>query len=258
MNILRNIFILLAISLVGCTAKNITEPSKTESKINQQSTIPADRNSIATENFSPKPIKITIQDLPKPFATKSASKPPQVLPIPKNPVFKVPVGFEVNIFAKGLDRPRWLALTPSGHILVTETRQNRITLLRDKDKNGVAEIKKTFATAANGLDIPFGMAFAKEYFFLGNHNAVRRYNYNLQGETITGRGETITDLPGGGYRQHWTRNLIVSPDRTKLYVSIGSRFATGQKNGLNLPHTRQKIQDLKNIYIKIKSLQYTQ
>jgi len=107
-------------------------------------------------------------------------------------------------------------------VLVTETRANRIRRLRDRDRDGVAEEFSTFATASNGLDIPFGMAFAEGSFFLGNHNSVRRYPYT-SGEPLAGAGEQIAPLPGGGYRQHWTRNVVVSPTEPRLYVSVGSR-----------------------------------
>lgn len=180
------------------------------------------RQLIATQPLTPQAIRITINSLPKPYASNSASQPPQVIPIPNNPTLKVPQGFQVNVFAQGLDQPRWLALTPTGEVLVTETRQNRIRLLKDTNQDGIADEYKVFATASNGLEIPFGMAFAKGYFFLGNHNQVRRYSYREGQEQLQGQGEKITDLPGGGYRQHWTRNVIVSPDQQKLYVSIGS------------------------------------
>jgi glucose/arabinose dehydrogenase len=180
-------------------------------------------NSIRTESLSPTPIQITIADLPQPFATESASKSPQVVPIPANPVLRVPAGFTVNVFAEGLDRPRWLALTPSGDVLVTETRQNRIRLLGDRAQDGSAEVNQPFATAENGLNIPFGMAFAGSYFFLGNTDAVLRFPYQSGQQTLNGMGEKIADLPGGGYNQHWTRNVIAAPDGQKLYVSVGSR-----------------------------------
>ncbi|MGK7914858.1 MAG: sorbosone dehydrogenase family protein [Prochloraceae cyanobacterium] len=216
---LKNIFILLLILIAGCRTKSVSIE-----KLNiQQSATVTSKNSIDTNTLNPQPIRISLEDLPQPYATNSASKPPRVVSIPENPILKVPVGFQVNVFAEGLDRPRWLTLTPSGDLLVTETRKNRIRLLRDSNGDGVAEVRKTFANSENGLDIPFGMAFADGYFFLGNHNAVRRYPYTPGQEKITGRGEKITDLPGGGYRQHWTRNVIVSPDGKKLYVSIGSR-----------------------------------
>ncbi|MEQ9625939.1 PQQ-dependent sugar dehydrogenase [Coleofasciculus chthonoplastes] len=178
---------------------------------------------IPTETLTPQPMKITLEDLPQPFATDSASKSPNVVPIPQNPTLNVPPGFQVNVFADDLDRPRWLALTPTGDVLVTETRQNRIRLLRDTNGDGVADVKKTFADSQNGLNIPFGMAFTDDSFFLGNTGEVIRFPYQDGQEQLTGTGEKIAVLPGGGYRQHWTRNVIVSPDGEKLYVSIGSR-----------------------------------
>ncbi len=186
-------------------------------------TAPAPESIIPTEPLSAEPIRIALEDLPAPFATQSASQSPTVIPIPQNPVLKVPEGFVVNVFADGLDAPRWLALTPSGDVLVTETRQNHIRLLRDENNDGVAEVQETFADAENGADIPFGMAFAADFFFLGNSDAVLRFPYVPGQEQITGRGEKIADLPGGGYRQHWTRNVVAAPDGQRIYVSIGSR-----------------------------------
>ena len=202
---------------------------------------------ITTKPLSPQPIRINLEDLPQPFHSDSASKPPEVIPIPNNPVLNVPPGFKVNIFAENLDNPRWLALTPQGEVLVTETRQNRIRLLRDTNQDGVADEIKTFADSNNGLNIPFGMAFSPGYFFLGNTDEVRRYSYNNQ-QQLTGTGEKIVELPGGGYNQHWTRNVIVSPDNQKLYVSIGSKTNVSEENPprasvqvMNLDGSNQQI-----------------
>ncbi|MCC5635680.1 sorbosone dehydrogenase family protein [Nostoc sp. CHAB 5844] len=181
------------------------------------------KNLIRTEPLSPQPVRISLQKLPAPFATKSASKRPEVVSIPQNPVLRVPPGFKVNIFAEGLEAPRWLALTPSGDVLVTETRKNRIRLLRDSSGDGVADVGQTFANADNGLNIPFGMAFAGNYFFLGNTDAVLRFPYSKGQKELSGTGQKIADLPGGGYNQHWTRNVVAAPDGKKLYVSVGSR-----------------------------------
>ncbi|MGK7873423.1 MAG: sorbosone dehydrogenase family protein [Xenococcaceae cyanobacterium] len=233
MNPLRIIILLLLTFTAACSSNNVSvetptpqsanQSAETSTQPKQQSSAVAQKNLIRTETSTPQAIRITLDSLPQPHATSSASKPPRIVSIPNNPTLQVPAGFQVNVFAEGLDSPRWLALTPSGDILVTETRANRIRLLRDTNGDGVADIRKTFARRQNGLDIPFGMAFSDNYFFLGNHNAVRRYPYTQGQEQITGRGEKIADLPGGGYRQHWTRNAIISPDGQKLYVSIGSR-----------------------------------
>ena len=187
-----------------------------------QTNVTAPSQILRTETFSPQPIRITVANLPQPYATQSASKSPQVVPPSHGGTLRVPAGFTVNIFANNLDAPRWLALTPTGDVLVTETRQNRIRLLRDTNGDGVADVRETFATRANGLNIPFGMAFSDRYFFLGNSAEVRRFPYNQGQQQLTGTGEKIADLPGGGYNQHWTRNVVTSPDKNQLYVSIGS------------------------------------
>ncbi len=181
------------------------------------------KNVVRTEALTPQPIKIALSTLPQPFSTNSASKSPNVIAVPQNPTLKVPAGFQVNVYADGLDAPRWLALTPSGDVLVTETRANRIRLLRDTNGDGVADVRKTFATTQNGVDIPFGMTFTDNFFFLGNTGAVLRFPYTQGQQQLTGRGQKIAELTPGGYNQHWTRNVVASPDGKKLYVTIGSR-----------------------------------
>ncbi len=220
------LLVLLSTTAAACNqtrtfSDNPIQASEPSAKLAQNPTQP--KNIIPTEPLSPQPIRINLKNLPGPFATKSASKRPEVVQIPENPVLRVPSGFTVNVFAEGLDAPRWLALTPSGDVLVTETRQNRIRLLRDSNGDGVADVRQTFASQSNGLNIPFGMAFADDSFFLGNTDAVLRFPYTKGQKKLTGSGKKIADLPGGGYNQHWTRNVVVSPDRSKLYVSVGSQ-----------------------------------
>lgn len=198
-------------------------------------------NLIQTQVLSPEPIQITLADLPEPFATESASKSPNVVDIPANPTLNVPEGFTVNVFAEGLDNPRWLTLTPEGDVLVTETRQNRIRRLGDRDGDGVAELNQTFADDANGLNLPFGMTFAGDYFFLGNTNEVRRFPYTSEQEQLSGTGERIADLPGNGYNQHWTRNVVAAPDGQKLYVTIGS---AGNVDEEPLPRASVQVMNL--------------
>lgn len=226
--------LLCLLLLTACGSSTPSNPTPTEISQAQPSTV-------NTQPLNPEPIKITPDDLPPPFATNSASKPPNVVSIPDNPTLNVPEGFTVTVFAENLDRPRWLALTPNGDVLVTETRENRIRLLKDTDGDGVADTSSTFASAENELDIPFGMAFAAGYFFLGNSAEVRRYEYSENAESLTGKGEKIADLPGGGYRQHWTRNVIVSPEGDKLYVSIGSRSNVSEEE---LPRASVQVMNL--------------
>jgi glucose/arabinose dehydrogenase len=177
---------------------------------------------IATRGFEPQAIKVELAGLPAPFATESATQGPDVVPPPEGATLEVPVGFRVQLFASEVSNARWLREAPDGRILVAQSRDNLVTWLRDRDRDGVAEGKGTFADEANALDIPFGMAFAGDGFFLGNQSAVRRYRFSPGQERLEGEGEVITQLPGGGYRQHWTRNVVVSPAGDRLFVSIGS------------------------------------
>jgi glucose/arabinose dehydrogenase len=185
-------------------------------------TSPPPSQQVRTEPLVTQPLQVNLDRLPLPNVTPSVSKPPTILPIPVNPVLQVPAGFGVNVFAEGLNAPRWLTLTPTGDVLVTETPQNRILLLQDTNRDGVADRQQMFATAENGLVLPLGMAFAANRFFVGNTNGVLQFPYTAGQTQIVGAGVKLTDLPGEGYNQHWTRNIIVSPDGKKLYVSVGS------------------------------------
>src|SRR5918993_3396917 len=100
-------------------------------------------------------------------------------------------GLTVKAFATGLDHPRWLHVLPNGDVLVAETNAperpehtgfklwvmskvmkragagvpsaNRITLLRDADGDGIAEVRTTLL---KGLNSPFGMALIGEVLYI--------------------------------------------------------------------------------------------
>lgn len=228
--------LLLLLTATACNANPTSADTQTPQTVNtpaqakqQQVNAAATKNLVPTQTLTPQPIRILLRDLPQPYATNSASKSPNVIPLPPNPTLNVPAGFQVNIYADKLEAPRWLALTPTGDVLVTETRANRIRLLRDKNGDGVAEVSKIFATAQNGVNIPFGMTFAGNSFFLGNTGEVRRYRYTNGQQQLRGAGQKIAELTPGGYNQHWTRNVVASPDGKKLYVTIGSQSNAGEE-----------------------------
>lgn len=177
---------------------------------------------VRTETLAPEPIRYRVADLPEPYATESARKGPDVVDVPADPVLRVPAGFAVQVWADGLDSPRWLALAPDGAVLLVESRENRVKRLRDTDGDGVSDQAETVATDRNGLDLPMGLAFADGDLFVGNTSDVRRFAYDPNGP-LRGTGRTVTDLPGRGYNQHWTRNVVASPDGDSLYVTVGSQ-----------------------------------
>lgn len=186
-----------------------------------QSNVPANVLAAKAE-ATPKPIRIRVKDLPRPYASESASQSPQVVSRPANSSLRVPPGFRVKIFAQGLSRPRWVYVGSNGDIFVAESYNDRIRLLRDTDKDGIAEKNFVFAS---GLNQPHGMAIAPsgKHFYIANTDAVVRFPYQEGQTRLTGKPKVITKLTAGGYNQHWTRNLIFSPDGEKLFVSVGSK-----------------------------------
>jgi glucose/arabinose dehydrogenase len=173
---------------------------------------------------------------------------------------QAPDGFEVVPFAAGLDHPRWLHVLPNGDVLVAESRTeklageipppllegfkrvgglgpsaNRITLLRDADRDGRAEIRETFAAKLNQ---PFGMWLLGEHLYVANTDAVVRFRYRTGDRQVSGPGEKILDLPAGGYNNHWTRNIVANADGSKLYVSVGSQTNVDEE-GLDAKEPRR-------------------
>jgi glucose/arabinose dehydrogenase len=124
----------------------------------------------------PQPINITVASLPPPFNTSSASKSPNVFRVPDDPTLYVPEGFTVKLYMRGLRTPRYLLLTPTGDLLVSEPDANRVSCLIDTDGDGYPDERQTFADASNGLNRPYGMAFANGYFYVGSQNETRRYS----------------------------------------------------------------------------------
>jgi glucose/arabinose dehydrogenase len=151
---------------------------------------------------------------------------PQAIPTTKTPrevgwpsgaMPSVAEGFTVTPFATGLSQPRWLYVLPNGDILAAQTGANSIMLLRDADRDGIAEVKTPFLTR---LAQPFGMGLLVNSFFVATHDAVLRFPYTDGQTRIDAVGEKLMSLPGGG--GHSTRNLLLKFDGTKMYVAVGS------------------------------------
>ncbi len=190
---------------------NQTPPSAAQNTINLPKIVEFDK---------PQTFEIKPQDLPKPFATESVRNSSKVIPQPKNAVLNVPKGFKINVFAEGDFRyPRMMALAPNGDVFVADSRANAIIVLRDKNKDGVAEERFTFT---ENVSQPFGMAFNGDWFYVANTDSVVRFKYKSGQTKAETALEKLITLTEGGYNQHWTRNIIFSPDGKKLYVSIGS------------------------------------
>ncbi|HBE82807.1 MAG TPA: L-sorbosone dehydrogenase, partial [Blastocatellia bacterium] len=152
--------------------------------------------------------------------TESARRPSRVIPQPADATLTVPKGFKVNVFAEGdFTYPRWMALAPNGDVFVADSRANRVVVLRDANKDGKADQRWVWSAK---LAQPFGMAFHGDWFYVANTDSVVRFRYKTGQTEAVGDPERIVELTAGGYNQHWTRNVIFSPDGKKMFVSIGS------------------------------------
>lgn len=182
-------------------------------------------------------------------------------------------GFKVTALATGLDHPRWLYTLPNGDVLVAESNQpepepgsknvhaeglrgkamslvmkragagvpsaNRITLLRDADGDGVAELRQPFLT---GLHSPFGMALVGGQLYVANADAVVKVPYEEGQTSIQATPEKVTDLPAGA-NHHWTKNILASADGSRLYATVGSNSNIGD-NGMDSERGRAAIWEI--------------
>ena len=168
----------------------------------------------------PTVISVDSSTLPKPFETKSAFRSSKKVPQPAEAKLYLPKGFKINVFAEGEFRePRWMTLAPNGDVFLADSRANSIIVLRDKNKDGVAEERFVFS---DKLSQPFGMAFHKDWFYVANTDSIVRFTYKSGQTKAEAEPEKLVELTPGGYNQHWTRNILFSPDGTKMFVSIGS------------------------------------
>ena len=161
---------------------------------------------------------IKVSDLPPPEVLTGPRNQSKVIPRPDGAELILPPGFRVSVFAEDdLKQPRHLTLAPNGDIFVSEPQGNRISILRDANNDGRVEQRFVFAT---GLNRPFGMAFWRDYLYVGNTNGLVRFAYKPGQTKAEGEPEKIADLPSGP--GHWTRNVIFNAAGTKMYVAVGS------------------------------------
>jgi glucose/arabinose dehydrogenase len=178
-------------------------------------------------------------------------------------------GLRVGALATKLDHPRWLYVLPNNDVLVAETNApvrpedgkgikawfvkrfmkkagaavpsaNRITLLRDADGDGVAEVRSVFLDSLNS---PFGMALVGNTLYIANTDAVVKVPYTTGDTRSSARPVRVTDLPGGPLNHHWTKNIVASADGTKLYASVGSNSNVRRKWNREGRRTRGDLGD---------------
>ena len=175
-------------------------------------------------------------------------------------------GFEVDAYARNLQHPRWLYVLPNGDVLVAETNApdrpddakgikgwiagkvmaragatvpsaNRITLLRDANRDGRVELQ---VTLLDRLSSPFGMALVGDRLYVANSDAIVSFPYNEGDVRIDAPATVLAPLPAGTINHHWTKSLVASADGRTLFVGVGSNSNIGE-NGLDKETDRAAI-----------------
>ena len=166
--------------------------------------------------------KITVKDLPQPYATQSSNNGAELVARPANAWPVAPDGFKVEMFASGLENPRLLRTAPNGDIFLAESEPGRIRVFRGMTSDGKAEQMQVFAS---GLKSPYGIAFYPpgpdpQWIYIGDTNEVIRFPYHNGDLKASGAAQHIANLPAGG--GHWTRAVDFSADGKRMFVAVGS------------------------------------
>src|ERR1700761_6042578 len=166
--------------------------------------------------------KVTVADLPDPYATPSANNAAIISPRPDGVWPKTLPGFKVEQFATGLENPRLMRLAPNGDIFLAESKAGKIIVFHGVGTDGKPGPMETFATDLKGV---FGINFYPagpnpKWVYAGNTASVVRFPYQVGDMKARGPAETLTELPGGG--GHVTRDIVFTPDGKHMLVSVGS------------------------------------
>lgn len=167
------------------------------------------------------------EDLPPPSHTENDPEAPDfermptIVDAPDGVMPDVPDGFSVQVFATDLNQPRVIRIAPNGDIFVAETGSGRILVFAADTAGPSPAEPEVFV---EGLDRPFGIAFhpldEPQHIYVAAANQVVRFPYSDGNRRATDSAEVIIqDIPT---ERHWTRDLAVSRDGERIFVSIGS------------------------------------
>ena len=165
---------------------------------------------------------------------------PQLIPWPAGAGPVVPAGFRVERFASDLDNPRWLHVLSNGDVLVAQARTESmsgmppevVALLTRQgvlgpSANSIVLLRRTSGGVErhlllDNLNQPFGMLAHGGYLYVANTDGLVRFPFRVGDTRISTPAERVIDLPAGRYNNHWTRNVMATPDGSRLLVTVGA------------------------------------
>jgi len=160
------------------------------------------------------------QDLPP--ISKATDGPAQVVPVPAGARPQVPVGFSAELVTSDLRNTRAIRVAPNGDLFVASSMSNSVHVMRIPAGRAKPEKLTVFAS---GLQQPFGIAFYPlgpdpQWVYVADSNGVVRFPYKNDDLQATGKPEhIITGIPTA---HHYARDLVFSPDGSRLFLSVGS------------------------------------
>lgn len=222
---------------------------------NQEQPIP-DGSQFGSNPYLPKPVMELIPDMhiPEVVGWKPGETP------------TVPRGFTITPVASDLANPRRVFVLPNGDILAVDSEKlaaepvdrpkdiimglmfnaahgsgpkrpsNQIVLLRDTNGDGKADQETVLI---DKLNAPFGIDYRDGQLYVGETGALLAFPFT-PGQTKIGKPRKIIDLPEGPINHHWTKDLVVSPDGSKIYVGVGSN-SNIVENGIEAETNRAAI-----------------
>lgn len=144
---------------------------------------------------------------------------------------KLPDGFKIDVFAddktkqgKLLAGARFMAFDENGHLYVSSAKGDKVLMLPDKNKDGVAD---EIILVADNLNSPQGLVFVENSLLIANQDGVvkleKKAVANVSGNSSKHAWSSYTTpfikhLPSGG---HTLKNIKLSPDGY-LFINVGS------------------------------------
>ncbi|MFP4053029.1 MAG: PQQ-dependent sugar dehydrogenase [Phycisphaerae bacterium] len=129
---------------------------------------------------------------------------------------KLPEGFKVGIWARGLGRPRMMALGADGTVYITRPSQDDVIALRDADGDGSADGRGRTVVELEDVHGIYIHEGSKAY--LATVGEVFTCDIASDGTWSEPR-RIVTGMPTA--RGHHNRTLAIGPDG-KLYITVGS------------------------------------
>lgn len=131
---------------------------------------------------------------------------------------QVAPGYRLDLFSDDVPNARFMAVTRSGDLLVSQPKLGQVSLLlTDRSQDGETDGQRVLI---DGLQRPHGLALFEDWLYIAESNAVGRVPFDHSDGRIAGSYQRIvTGLADTG--NHWTKTIDMGPDGW-MYLSSGS------------------------------------